>query len=198
MLFTPWVVTKELHKMNMMMTLWEQNSFLTRFRSTFGTLRFDEKSFFNTLSGFTPYWDYKPANAIRADSSGVYTNEKFSNLSTIDIIHLESDVIDGSVVDGLRQPIVYSFVLDKKAGFKVLCELETIHYRKLFKLVLNTINFYLEDHNNEEVDFIQETLTFTQQLIKSWTIKWAFKNFKLIVFALVKNTTQAQKTLLVR
>ena len=33
---------------------------LTRFGDTFGTLRFDEKSFFHTLLGFTPYWDYKP------------------------------------------------------------------------------------------------------------------------------------------
>ena len=30
---------------------------LTRFGSTFGTLRFDEKSFFHTLLGFEPYWD---------------------------------------------------------------------------------------------------------------------------------------------
>ena len=28
---------------------------LKRFGGTFGTLRFDEKSLFNTLSGFTPY-----------------------------------------------------------------------------------------------------------------------------------------------
>ena len=31
--------------------------FLTRFGDTFGTLRFDNKSFFSLL-GFTPYWDY--------------------------------------------------------------------------------------------------------------------------------------------
>ena len=30
---------------------------LTRFGSTFGTLGFDERSFFNTFLGFTPYWD---------------------------------------------------------------------------------------------------------------------------------------------
>ena len=44
---------------------------LTRFSSTFGTLRFGEKSFLNTLLGFTPYWDYKPTNAVHADSLGV-------------------------------------------------------------------------------------------------------------------------------
>ena len=49
---------------------------LTRFGDTFGTLKFDEKSFFYTLLGFDPYWDYKPTNAVHADYPGVYTNDK--------------------------------------------------------------------------------------------------------------------------
>ena len=32
---------------------------LTRFGSTFGTLKFDKKSFFHTLLKFKPYWDYQ-------------------------------------------------------------------------------------------------------------------------------------------
>ena len=49
---------------------------LTGFGSTFRTLRFDEKSFFNTLLGFTAYWDFKPTNAVHADSLGVYISDK--------------------------------------------------------------------------------------------------------------------------
>ena len=79
---------------------------------------------------------------------------------------MKSDVIDGSVVNGLRQPILYSFVLDKKPGYKVFCEPETIHYKKINKSVLNTITFYLEDENNKVVDFNGETLAFTLQMIK--------------------------------
>ena len=81
-------------------------------------------------------------------------------------VHLKTDVIDGSVVDGIRQPILYSFVLDKKPGYKIFSEPETIHYKKINKSVLNTITFYLEDDNNKEVDFNQETLTSTLQMIK--------------------------------
>ena len=123
-----------------------------------GTLRFDQTSFFHTSLGFTPYWDYKPSN--------VYTSDKNLNLNTVNKIHLKSDIIDGSVVDGVRQPILYSFVLDKRPGYKVFCEPETIHYKKINKSVVNTITFYLEDDNNKEVDFNQETLTFTLQMIK--------------------------------
>ena len=79
---------------------------------------------------------------------------------------MKCDVIDGSVVNGDRQPILYSFVLDKPSGYKVFCEPETIHYKKINKFVLNTITFYLEDDKNEEVDFNGETLTFTLQMIK--------------------------------
>ena len=88
------------------------------------------------------------------------------NLKTTNKIHLKCDCIDGSIRKGLRQPILYSFVLDKPSGYKIFSEPETIHYKKINKSVLNTITFYLEDDNNEEVNFNGETLTFTLQMIK--------------------------------
>ena len=114
-------------------------------------IRFDEKSFFSTILGFTPGWDYKHYNK--------YTSHKVVNLGSTNKIHLKCDCIDGSVVNGLRQTILYSFVLDKLPGYKVFSEPETIHYKKINKSVLNTITFYLEDDNNKEVDFNEETLT---------------------------------------
>ena len=115
-------------------------------------------SFFSTILGFTPGWDYKHYNQ--------YLSQKIVNLSSTSKIHLKCDAIDGSVVNGIRQSILSSFVLDKPSGYKVFCEPETIHYKKINKSVLITITFYSEDDNNEEVDFNRETLTFTLQLIK--------------------------------
>ena len=116
---------------------------LTRFDSTFGTLRFDKKSFFHTLLGFEPYWDYQPNNAVFAVAPGVYTSDKIIlNLNTINKIHLKCDCIDGSIQNGLRQPILFSFVLDKPSGYKVLCEPKKIHYKAINKSVLNTIIFF--------------------------------------------------------
>ena len=127
-----------------------------------GTLRFDERSFFHTLLGYEPYWDYKPTNSKNIAIPGVYTSDKIIlNLNTIDKILLKCDCIDGSIQDGVTQPILFSFVLDKPAGYKVFCEPETIHYKNINKSVLNTITFYLEDDNNEVVNFNGETLTFT-------------------------------------
>ena len=121
-------------------------------------IRFDEKSFFSTVLGFNSGWDYKFYNK--------YVSQKIVNLSNTNKIHLKCDCIDGSLVNGIRQPILYSFVLDKLPGYKVFCEPETIHYKKINKSVLNTIKFYLEDNDRKEVDFNGETLTFTLQMIK--------------------------------
>ena len=127
-------------------------------RSGIIAIRFDEKSFFSTILGFVPGWDYKHYNE--------YTSQKIVNLGNTNKIHLKCDCIDGSVLNGSRQPILHSFVLDKLPGYKVFSTPETIHYKKLNKSVLNTIMFYLEDYNNEEVDFNGEKLTFTLQMIK--------------------------------
>ena len=76
--------------------------------------------------------------------------------------------MDGSIVNGIRQPIplVLFKINHKPLGYKVFCEPEAIHYQKLNKSVLNTITFYLVDNINEEVNFNGETLTFTLQMIK--------------------------------
>ena len=121
-------------------------------------IRFDEKSFFRTILGFTSGWDYKHYNK--------YISQKIVNLSSTNKIHLKCDVIDGSIQEGIRQPILFSFVLDKPSGYKDFCEPETIHYKKMNKSVLNTITLYLENDNNGEVDFNGATLTFTLQMNK--------------------------------
>ena len=88
-----------------------------------GTLRFDKQSSFHSLLGFSPYWDYKPSNSNHVLIPGVYPSHKIIlNLNTIDKIHLKCDCIDGSNQDGVRQPILFSFVLDKPSGYKVFCE----------------------------------------------------------------------------
>ena len=86
--------------------------------------RFDKKSF-STILASTPHWDYK--HYIE------YISQEFKNSSTINKTHLKCDVINGSIVDGLRQPILFGFVLDTPSGYKMFCEPETIHYKKTFE-----------------------------------------------------------------
>ena len=71
-------------------------------------LYFEEKSFFNTILKIASYSDYKPH----------YTGngEEIIGSITIDTINIKCDCIDGSVVNGLRHPILFDFVLDKPSG----------------------------------------------------------------------------------
>ena len=139
---------------------------LTRFGLKFGTLRFDEKSSFFTFLGFAQYWGYKPTTSIHDDSPGVYNSEKNLNSSTIDKTHVKCNVTDGNLLKSLREPILNSSVSNKPFGFKVICEPETIHYRKVNKPVLNTIPFFLQDDDHKEVNSNGQTVTFTFQMIE--------------------------------
>ena len=102
-------------------------------RSGIVAIRFDEKSFFSTILGFTSGWDYKHYNK--------YISQKIVNLSNTNKIHLNCDCIDGSVVNGIRHPIFFSFVLDKKPGYKIFSEPETIHYKN--KQICSEYNNFL-------------------------------------------------------
>ena len=82
------------------------------------------------MLGFTPYWDYKPTSTCHADSTGVYFIDEILDLSTINKIHLNCDCVDGGIFNGLRSPILFSFTLEKPAGYKVFHQPETIPYKK--------------------------------------------------------------------
>ena len=58
-------------------------------------------------------------------------------------IQLKCDVINGSILDGVRQLILYSFILNKPAVYTSFCETETFHYKKVNKPHLKKISFYL-------------------------------------------------------
>ena len=66
----------------------------------------------------------------------------------------------------MRQPILFSFVSGETSSYKVFCEPETIHHKKVNNSVLNTITFYLEGDNHDEATFTGETLNLTLHLVK--------------------------------
>ena len=111
--------------------------------------------------GLKRFCDYKPTNAFHADSAGVFTIEKILNLGKTDKIHLECDCFDGSLANGIRQPIIFSFDSDKLSGYKIFCQPEKIDYEKINKSVLNTITVYTENNNNEKINLKGESWTFT-------------------------------------
>ena len=132
------------------------------------TLIFTEKSFFYTILGFTQSRSY-PLDDIDGFYqliAGSYKSDRPINITGIDKIHLKCDCIQGSIVNGIREPILYSFALSSPPGHKIYKEPRIKLFKKVNKSVLSHITFYFEDDDHKSVDFNGETISFTCQLIK--------------------------------
>ena len=88
------------------------------------TLIFTKKSFFYTILGFTQSHQ-GPLNDIEGFYQilpGSYKSDKPINITGIDKIHLKCVCINGSIVNGFREPILYSFALSSPPGHKIYKE----------------------------------------------------------------------------
>ena len=110
----------------------------------------------NTLLGFTN----------KGYPAGTHRSEKPAMITTTDKVHLKCDCVDGSIVNGIREQILFSFKLSAPPGYKIIKEPILILYKKINKTRLDSIQFFLEDNNQNPVDFSSETLTFSIQIIK--------------------------------
>ena len=132
------------------------------------TLIFTERSFFYTILGFTQSRSY-PLDDIDSHYqliAGSFKSDKPINITGIDKIHLKTDCIQGSIVNGIREPILYSFALSSPPEHRIYKEPRIKLFKKINKSVLSHITFYFEDDDYKPVDFHNETISFTCQLIK--------------------------------
>ena len=132
------------------------------------TLIFTERSFLYTILGFTQSRSY-PLNDIDSHYqiiAGSYNSDRPINITGVDKIHLKCNSIQGSIVDGVREPILSSFALSSPPGHKIYKEPRVKLFKKINKSVLSHITFYFEDDDHKPVNFNGETVSFTCQLIK--------------------------------
>ena len=88
------------------------------------TLIFTEKCFFYTFLGFTLSRSY-PQDDIDGFYqliAGSYKSDKPINITGIDKIHLNCDCIQGGIVNGKREPILFSFAFSSPPGQKIYKE----------------------------------------------------------------------------
>ena len=91
------------------------------------TLIFTNKSFFYTILGFTQSHQ-GPLNDIEGFYQllpGTYESNKPISITGIDKLHLKCDCIQGSIVNGIREPILYSFALSAPRDIKYTKNLES-------------------------------------------------------------------------
>ena len=107
------------------------------------TLLFTNKSFFYTILGYTqshqgPLNDIEGFYQILA---GSYKSNRPINITGIDKVHLNCDCIQGSIMNGIREPTLYSFPLSSPPGHKIYKEPRIKLFKKMNKSVLSHITF---------------------------------------------------------
>ena len=130
------------------------------------TIRYNEKSFFYTNLAFTKsiLGHLSDIEGFVLMNSGSYKSDKPINITEIDKVHSKCDCINGSILNGLRQHILFSFALDKPPGYKVYKIPRIKLPKKMKKSSLSHITFCLEDEDHKVVEFNGETVSLTCQL----------------------------------
>ena len=131
------------------------------------TLIFTGKSIFYLFLGYRRSHSY-PLDDIHGFYQfikGSYKSDKPINIIGTDKIHLKCDCIQDSIVNGIREPILFSFALSSPPGHKIYKEPMNKLFKKVNKSVLSHITFYFEDDDHKPLDFNNETVSFTCQLI---------------------------------
>ena len=108
------------------------------------TLIFTTKSFFYTILGFTQSHP-GPLNDIEGFYQilpGSYKTDKPINITGIDKIHLKCDCIQGSIVNGIREPILYSFAFSSPPGHKIYKKPSIKLSKKINKSIVPHITFF--------------------------------------------------------
>ena len=85
---------------------------------------FTKRSFLKQFFGFVQSRFYPSNNidGIYQLMAGLYKSEKPIKKTGIDKVHLKGDCINGSIVNSIREPILYSFVLSSPPGPKIYNE----------------------------------------------------------------------------
>ena len=93
--------------------------------------------------------------------AGSYKSDKPIIIIGIDKIHFNSDCLRGSVVNGIRGTILYSFALSAPPGQTIYKELRKKLFKKINKSVLSHISFFIEDDDHKPVYYHNGTTNFT-------------------------------------
>ena len=97
---------------------------LTSILKTNQTLIFTEKYLFYSILGFTQSHSY-PLDDIEGFYQlipGSYKSDRRNNITGINWVHLKTDCLQGSIVNCIRGPVLYSFVFSSHPGYKIFKE----------------------------------------------------------------------------
>ena len=97
---------------------------------------------------------------------GSYKSNNSFNFTSIDKFHLNCDCLNGSFVNGFREPIWYNFALLKLPGHKICLAAKSKLINEISESVLTHVTFYLANNEHKALVFNGGTIGFICQLFK--------------------------------
>ena len=88
-------------------------------------------------------------------------SEKPNNIRAVDLIHSKRDCNSGTIANGVREPVLYSFAFDKPPGHEFHKTPGIKLFKKINRSVWSQAKFYSEDDDHKPVDLNEETMSFT-------------------------------------
>ena len=95
-----------------------------------------------------------------------FESEDIVNILSVNTILVQCDVIDSSRVNGLPAPILYSFFPDVSPGDKIVSEPKHLIYSPLCLDVISSMQCWLTDQTEREINLRGEQLTLTLHVRK--------------------------------
>lgn len=90
---------------------------------------------------------------------GRYESEKIVNIMRVNSIMVHCDIIGSSYLNGIQQPIIYSFFPDVNPGNKIISSPQTLIYLPVTLSIISQMTSWLTDQDEELLDLRGEELT---------------------------------------
>ena len=96
---------------------------------------------------------------------GSYKSDRPINITGIDKLHFKRYCFNRNIVNGIREPILYSFGLSSLPGHKIYKEPRIKFFEKRNNSLLSHVTLYTEDDDHIANNFKGEMILITLQLI---------------------------------
>ena len=90
---------------------------------------------------------------------GIHTGEKMVNIMKVNSILVQTDIIQGSRLNGKELPIIATFFPNVSPGYKLIWRGHTLIYCPLTLNVISNMSCWLTDQDNKALDLGEEELT---------------------------------------
>ena len=90
-----------------------------------------------------------------------YISEKIVNILSVNSILVHCDMISGSMVDGVKSPVIFNYSPNVMPGSKIVGDPVKPIYLPVSKDVINELNIWVSDQDNRLLDLQGEKIVLT-------------------------------------